>query len=640
MKCTNCQTQLPENAKFCPSCGAPAPTVCPVCKKEIATQAKFCHHCGAALQPQQSIDIAQVEKQEEKSSSFEKHLTDLNAAGNYEEILALCKAEISKNPNDEKIYDPIADLLAEGTLSNAKELLKQLKNEFPDNIDISMLLILFFMQQEEWEQVLVATEDALRCPDKLDNEDKAHLYFWKFNILANIKDDISLLRDDLHKAEDLKNYLSKEEQNILNFNKGLYLLNEDKPEEARCVAEEILNNDPEDIQGRYLRALSFSDDKEENIDLLLQDIEAVSSCPKASEEMKQGVKNLKKILLDGFLPLDNDFIINFYQSFHKDIHNFFTIYKEEKNLHTCVGLFSAAKITRLTNDAIHNAFSFLRHSTQAIKTDELEQDISAKENGLIQKAQQDMTPFLDELPRLKQQVLDNTSDSSLSDFVGGAIKGATLGWLGAVDAFLDGNKKDKLQEQTLQEWDSNVQEIAEIMDNIWIGCLTVLEELIEKYPLRTTWADNVLDNFLAEQSGENSPLLTLLQEAAAGNDDYYFTPDIPAEKLGEAKKAYAFIQPDEKILCLFDSTVFGGADDGVVFTDQGIYWHELMEDPKHLDYRQIHNIFLRQSNLTIKTVSGESLQMSFLEEENKLLKNLINAVIQYLKEENAHDSRN
>lgn len=51
-RCKNCNQQLPENAKFCPHCGASVSeqtVICKNCQAENPAQAKFCKNCGSAL---------------------------------------------------------------------------------------------------------------------------------------------------------------------------------------------------------------------------------------------------------------------------------------------------------------------------------------------------------------------------------------------------------------------------------------------------------------------------------------------------------------------------------------------------------------------------------------------------------------
>ena len=50
MKCNNCNQELPENAKFCFSCGAKVGNpFCMNCGAKVVEGAKFCMMCGASL---------------------------------------------------------------------------------------------------------------------------------------------------------------------------------------------------------------------------------------------------------------------------------------------------------------------------------------------------------------------------------------------------------------------------------------------------------------------------------------------------------------------------------------------------------------------------------------------------------------
>jgi len=49
MKCSKCQHDNPDGAKFCMECGAKLDNVCPKCGAKLPPEAKFCMECGAKL---------------------------------------------------------------------------------------------------------------------------------------------------------------------------------------------------------------------------------------------------------------------------------------------------------------------------------------------------------------------------------------------------------------------------------------------------------------------------------------------------------------------------------------------------------------------------------------------------------------
>jgi|GEM_PF-4789023 len=60
MFCTNCGEKLPDNAKTCPKCGAPAEEAAPAAAPAPAAAAKpargrFCKGCGAKLKRSETV---------------------------------------------------------------------------------------------------------------------------------------------------------------------------------------------------------------------------------------------------------------------------------------------------------------------------------------------------------------------------------------------------------------------------------------------------------------------------------------------------------------------------------------------------------------------------------------------------------
>jgi class 3 adenylate cyclase/tetratricopeptide (TPR) repeat protein len=49
MRCSSCDADNPETAKFCSFCGAALPLICPSCGQPNRAGSRFCNHCGSAL---------------------------------------------------------------------------------------------------------------------------------------------------------------------------------------------------------------------------------------------------------------------------------------------------------------------------------------------------------------------------------------------------------------------------------------------------------------------------------------------------------------------------------------------------------------------------------------------------------------
>ena len=57
MRCPSCDSQNPEDAKFCDVCGTSLPRRCPACGASNRTTAKFCNGCGAALGQETQLGV-------------------------------------------------------------------------------------------------------------------------------------------------------------------------------------------------------------------------------------------------------------------------------------------------------------------------------------------------------------------------------------------------------------------------------------------------------------------------------------------------------------------------------------------------------------------------------------------------------
>ncbi len=100
------------------------------------------------------------------------------------------------------------------------------------------------------------------------------------------------------------------------------------------------------------------------------------------------------------------------------------------------------------------------------------------------------------------------------------------------------------------------------------------------------------------------------REALGEHDSLFFEPNIPKEKLKAARSTHrASLDRDERVLVLFDDTVFGGADDGFIITTEQIAWKNITEDPKHFAWDEIDPDEVEWSGDGL-SVMGEAIQVS------------------------------
>ncbi len=105
-------------------------------------------------------------------------------------------------------------------------------------------------------------------------------------------------------------------------------------------------------------------------------------------------------------------------------------------------------------------------------------------------------------------------------------------------------------------------------------------------------------------------IVAYARECLGEHDSLFYDPNIPGAKLKAARGVHkGTLDRDERVLVLFDDTVFGGADDGFIITTEQIAWKNVMEDPKHFAWDEIDADEVEWSEEGL-TVMGEAIQVS------------------------------
>lgn len=106
----------------------------------------------------------------------------------------------------------------------------------------------------------------------------------------------------------------------------------------------------------------------------------------------------------------------------------------------------------------------------------------------------------------------------------------------------------------------------------------------------------------------------------------YFAPKIPVKKLSGALESYGQGLDPEDVLVVVDSTVFGGAREGMLLTERGIRTKGLASSPTEWKWQEIRQIEVSGSDLYINAYKMADCTMA----EPKELRPLFSVVQEYL----------
>ena len=82
---------------------------------------------------------------------------------------------------------------------------------------------------------------------------------------------------------------------------------------------------------------------------------------------------------------------------------------------------------------------------------------------------------------------------------------------------------------------------------------------------------------------QSDALMEILNKYWSNHGDLYIHPQIPKEKLSTASLSCKIPQ-GEKVIGLIDCTIFGEADDAIVFGNNGVYIHNEFMDNSLLQF--------------------------------------------------------
>jgi len=171
--------------------------------------------------------------------------------------------------------------------------------------------------------------------------------------------------------------------------------------------------------------------------------------------------------------------------------------------------------------------------------------------------------------------------------------------IGVAKGYLELKAPLPLTKIFLDVWDNAYYQVFQERDKLWEVFCDMLKEITENTGIQFEIDVEALKKQIAP---EENPIKTILVNHLKTKDSgCYFYEDIPPKKKVAAINSYVKnLDKDEEIICLYGSTVFGGAKEGICFTTKGMYWKTReMDGGKFISYSDIKKCTIHNAVLCV-----------------------------------------
>lgn len=132
---------------------------------------------------------------------------------------------------------------------------------------------------------------------------------------------------------------------------------------------------------------------------------------------------------------------------------------------------------------------------------------------------------------------------------------------------------------------------------------------------------------VSNRDGAPSELLEEIQKSLEGfTHKSLYVGTIPPRKLNNAITTYATQVSPEDVLLLYDNTVFGSAKDGLLLTQEGVYWRNDSGEADRLRFDEIRKVDVLKYALSSGLVLNQKEVQVELSDEEKLVNSLANVI--------------
>ena len=313
--------------------------------------------------------------------------------------------------------------------------------------------------------------------------------------------------------------------------------------------------------------------------------------------------------------LGDDFVITLRDLFFEKLQKRINLFNDTVDLHSSIKIMDGSLIKRESTIVLRNCFDHLISATKDYLSKQNINFIKTTRDNFLAEETVGFFEILADLDTKTSIVLDNVPNSTFEGLAGHVKNGLKIGLASAVtggigtvfslaDYLISGNKKEKIIQQYQVDWNTVFNQVWEEYIRLWDKLLTSFGDIAKETPIVFDISDNVFEEY--DQANKN-PIESIIENNLAfEGSGFYFYSDIPAIKKAAAIQSYAHLEDGDDIICLHDSTVFGGAKEGICLTNYGIYWKIFSWDGNYLFYTEIEKIHINENQLFLNDIQVET----------------------------------
>jgi len=334
----------------------------------------------------------------------------------------------------------------------------------------------------------------------------------------------------------------------------------------------------------------------------------------AAKDAATGTKSASPATDVKAVVLKNDFFLKLYDLYNEKLIKRVALFKEEGNPHAAVAIMDSKLLRAEYENSVKKCFDYLVLSSKEALGENGINYVREREKKFLSEDSSGFFGILTELAAAADDVLQNVSDSGMERTLKGLGAGAAAGSIipgagtffgavvGAASGWVAGEKIEKKEQRIVNRWNALYVQAMESYPALWEKLCELLDDVAEHAPIGFEVDEEAFRQQLEERTDPKDPVKDVIVqglENAADPDDgtpvFCFGEEIPLDKKAGAKDSYVNLSENERIVCLYDSTVFGGAAEGICLTNKAIYWKELGEDGESVLYSDIASIKVKRS---------------------------------------------